>query len=485
MIPVATAEQARARDAVAMDALGLPGIALMEVASLRVAEVVRARLPHPQVRVVVLTGGGNNGGDGWAVARWLHSWGVSVAVWSLKAPSAGDAAVMFGVAKRLGLPVTEDLGDAELVVDAVFGTGLRRDVQGDYAAALQRVAASGLPVVAVDLPSGLCSDTGRALGTALPATVTVCLDTYKRGLFLADGPRLTGEVLLADLGLGSLDSSALAATFTPSDVAARWPRRDPQGHKTRHGHLLVVAGSERLPGAAVLCCRGALASGVGLITLAVPRAALAGLSGLPPEVMLWPYDAPEELATEGLERFSAVAAGPGLSPLPVPLANVLRGWWRKAALPSVFDAGALGALGGRGAGPRVITPHPGEASRLLGVSVAELQSDRFDAVRRLAADGVTALLKGPHTLVATEGERTLVNRTGNAILSSGGSGDVLTGVVGALLARGVDAHHAAGLGAYVHGAAADLLRERREQGWLPSDVAAAVPDAVEQAISGG
>jgi ADP-dependent NAD(P)H-hydrate dehydratase / NAD(P)H-hydrate epimerase len=492
MKPISSRQQVRELDRILIEEVGIPGACLMEVASRGVARVVcRDHAAAASRGVVVLCGPGNNGGDGYACARWLHHWGVPVRTWSLAGHSKGDAATMREACRHLGIPSVNHVDDAGLVVDAVFGTGLSRPIEGAFAEVLGRVADSGVPVVAIDLPSGLDADTGTVLGTVLPAVATVTLGRLKPGLVAGEGPALAGTVSVVDIGLGLGHAEPPTAEIPElADLAPRWPRRATDAHKTRSGHLLVVAGSRNQAGAAVLACRGALAAGAGLVTLAAPWGAMARLSTLPPEVMVFESGDGDRLAPPpraALERRTAIVAGPGLgggvADLGRELADWLRALWRDSTLPLVFDADALPCATGPGAGPRVITPHPGEAGRLLGRSPADVQADRFGAVRDLAADGRTALLKGPWTLVADGDSPVSANPTGNPVLATGGAGDVLAGMVGALLARGVPARDAARLAAWVHGAAADRLRDRRPVGWTAGDVADAVPDVVAELVA--
>jgi hydroxyethylthiazole kinase-like uncharacterized protein yjeF len=466
--------------------LGLPGPALMELAA---DGVVRAILQHHAAEarrgVGVVCGPGNNGGDGWVVARRLRALGYPVAVVAHGIPTPGtDAAVMAAVARSAGV-VPADPGAPGLWVDALFGTGVSRPLD-DAARALVARMGDGAPVVAVDVPSGLCADTGRVWGAAVVATRTVTFAREKLGMWLGAGPERCGVVELVDLGLGvatAPDDLVSAWVVEASDVRAAWPRRVRSDHKGR-SHLLVVAGSAAMAGAAVLACRGALAAGAGLVTLAAPDGARPRLGALPPEVMVWssgPGDHTTQLPDPA--RFTAVLAGPGLGggrPLDPALQAALAGWWASSTAPLVFDADALVATGAPGPGPRVFTPHPGEAARLLGRSVPEVEADRLAAAASLATRGV-ALLKGPHTVISDGGVPSL-NPTGNPVLATGGTGDVLSGVVGALLARGVGALTAARLGAWVHGAAGDHLARTRSQGWLASDVATAVPGALEEVL---
>ncbi len=491
---VSTAQQSRELDRRVIEGLALPGIALMELAARGVADAI-ARWHAPEARrgTVVLCGPGNNGGDGYAVARWLAGWGWPVRVVAFGAPRPGsDAAIMAGCARAAGVPIeaampTEPPG---LWVDALFGTGLARELAPESAAAVR--AMSGAPVVAVDLPSGLDADTGRVWGVAPRAHTTVTFGRLKLGMVTASGPGLCGRIEVVDLGLGAgtpADGLAAAEIPEPSDLAPLWPRRPPDAHKNRSGHLLVVAGSAAMAGAALLATRGALAAGAGLVTLAAPRGALARLAALPPEVMLvlcGEGDLTERLPD--LARFTAIAAGPGLGgggPLAPALATALGEVWRRADLPVVFDADALPTTARPEArAPRILTPHPGEAARLLGLRVPEVTADPLGAARALSDRGVV-LLKGRPTVVAEAGHRPSLNPTGGPALATGGTGDVLTGVLGALLARGLGARDAARLGAWVHGAAGDRLGARRSEGWTASDVAAEVPEAAHALIGGG
>lgn len=486
---VSSAAQVRELDRRVIQDLGVPGVALMELASRAVAEQI-ARHHETEARrgVLVVCGGGNNGGDGYGVARWLHGWGFPVEVLSLEEQSRGDAAVLRAVCARMGLLSTPrgGLGDrrAGLLVDAVFGTGLDRKVTGHYAEILRMMRDHPAPVVAVDIPSGLSADTGQVLGVCVPAVRTVTFGRLKPGLLFGPGARHAGVVEVADIGLQAAPGAeelAVAEIPEPSDLAGLVPRRQTDTHKTREGKLLVIAGSTWMAGAAVLACQGALAAGVGLVTLLAPRGALPRLAALPPEVMLLDGGEGDVLSGEepDLTRFDALAVGPGLgggAPLPEETQRWLQGIWASVEKPAVFDADALVSTRGVSAGPRVITPHPGEAARMLHQEVEAVEADRLSAARDLAR-GRVALLKGPRTLVAAPGHRTSVNPTGNAILASGGTGDVLTGLVGGLLARGLTPRDAARVGAWVHGRAADLLAAERSHGWTSQDVARALPEA--------
>ena len=480
-----TAAEVRELDRRMIADLGLPGAALMEVAARGVAESIRRH--HDSARkkgVVVACGSGNNGGDGWAVARWLHGWGWPVAVIETGPPADGtDAALHRGIALRAGVTQLTEWRTAGLVVDAVFGTGLSRAVEGRAADLLRRVGAQRAEIVAVDLPSGLDADTGVAQAVCPWAVRTVTMGRAKLGMWLRDGPERCGTIEVVDLGYDAVpDAGALATAEIPDASDLEWPRRKRTDHKRKSGHLLVVAGSAAMAGAAILACKGALAAGAGLVTLCAPRGARGRFASLPAEVMVLeggPGDRLERLP-EDLRAYDAIAAGPGLGarePLPERLASDLTSLWRSDRRAAVFDADALPCTGPTKNAQRVLTPHAGEAGRLLGIDASTVEADRVGWARHLAERG-TVVLKGPSSLVATEGRRVSINPTGGPVLASGGTGDVLTGILGALLARGVPAPDAARLATFVHGLAADRLAARREHGWRATDVAKEIPAAV-------
>lgn len=482
-----TAAQMRERDRRVIGGLGLPGIALMELAVKGVVDVVSAHHAREGQRgVVVVAGPGNNGGDGWAVARWLVARGWPVSVWSVAEPRAGtDAAIMRAVARAMGIREVGSVAGAGLVIDAVFGTGLVRDVEEPYASAITAMNDAGVPVVAIDLPSGLSSDSGAVMGCSVSAVRTVTFDRPKLGMFLGEGPERCGGVHVVDIGLEAAtpaDEEVSAEIPEWADLAPRWPVRRPSDHKGSTGHLLVVAGSAAMTGAAILVCRGALATGIGLVTLVATRSMRPRLAGAPPEVML--LDGGEGDTVESLpdlSRYDAIAVGPGLGgghPLAPALHAALAEHWKTDPRPWIADADALVCTGPSDQ-PRVLTPHPGEAARLLGGDVASVQADRPGSARRLVERG-TVLLKGRFTVVAAEGALPSLNPTGSSALATGGTGDVLTGVIGALLARGVAPRDAARIGAWIHGRAGERLSARRSDGWTASDVAAEIAAAAAE-----
>lgn len=485
---VLTAAAMGAAEAQAQSA-GLASGLLMEVAGRRVAEEVR-RVAPADSRVGVLVGPGQNGGDGLVAARHLLSWGWSVGVVTPRGQgpgrgAAGDAAralrALFPAA-----PWSEEAGEFDVYVDALLGTGARGPARPAVADVIRGVAARRRPVVAVDLPSGVDGDTGEVAGEALAATVTVALGHFKPGHLFYPGRGYAGEVVHEPLSLPqpAFMAEDPFAALRPAEARALLPRRSPTGHKGTHGRVLVVAGSIAMAGAAALAATGALRSGVGLVTVAVPaciqeRVAARVLSALTiplPDADGRVAEAAVPALLEAMARADVVVAGPGLGRSPAVAAVV-------AALaahrgPAVLDADALRLVAASAAppAPRIVTPHAGEAAAVLGVDVPVAMADRVRAVRELARLG-TALLKGAPTLIAREAGPIWINPTGNEGLGVGGTGDVLAGLVGGLWAQGQDPLDAARLGAYVHGLAGDILAAEAPRGFTAEDVAHALPRA--------
>ena len=481
LAPALTARQMAELDRRTIEDLGVPGLVLMENAA---GACVRALLDHtPELRargVAVLTGPGNNGGDGLAIARRLHNLGIPVRV-ALAAPPdklSPDARTQHRLAVALGVPVDVVAQEADVpgatahwshracVVDALLGTGLARDVGGRFAALIAAVNVAGrgtAEVLAVDIPSGIDGETGAEHGCSVHADRTVTFGAPKAGHFGDPGWDRRGELLVSDIGVPAhrwpdltgaglelIDARSLPELLTPTRHA----------HKGTQGHLLVVGGGPGKGGAARLAAEAGLRAGAGLVTLAVPGA--AELGSVLPEVMVerLPGDALTASALPRLRALAqgkdAVALGPGRG---ADAAQLVRVWLDELRLPTVVDADGLNALAPMSqradSAPRIWTPHPGEMGRLLGCPTAQVQADRVGAVRALARHGGVALLKGAGTLVC-EGERCALGTAGSPGMATAGSGDVLTGVLGALLARGLDAGDAARLGACLHGVAGEL-----------------------------
>jgi NAD(P)H-hydrate epimerase len=495
------AAELRAIDEAAIAGLGIPGVELMERAGAAVARAA-AEL-SPRGRVVACCGAGNNGGDGWVAARLLWQAGRDVLVCALvpRESLRGDALQAREAAERAGVPVrslarAEDIEAqaGDVVVDAVFGTGLSRPPHGLAAAAITRVGAlrrDGARVLAVDVPSGLSADTGRPLGACVRADRTVTFAFWKRGLVLFPGAELAGEVSVADIGIPPEAAARVPAACELLDEAearALVPPRPPDAHTGDAGRLLVVAGSPGKSGAAHLALAGALRGGAGLVTLAAREEVLPLALAGRPEAMSLPLPGHGPLGRadlgpllEAARAADALVVGPGI-PRGPGTGALLRDLLEGARLPAVLDADALNALAPPGPGlaglpaPAVATPHPGEMARLCGLSVADVQADRIGLAAARARDwGCAVVLKGARTVVADPSGPPAVIPVGNAGMATGGTGDVLAGLAGALLAAGLDARAAARAAAWVHGRAGDLAAARLGQrGLLASDLAEAL-----------
>jgi NAD(P)H-hydrate epimerase len=498
-VRVATAAEMRALDRATIDQVGIPGVVLMENAGVGVVRALLERLGPKlaRARVGIVCGGGNNGGDGYVVARHLWNRGVDARAYVLAqaADVHGDARIQLDAMVRTGVPVVTalDLLDQEtVIVDALLGTGLKAEVRGAARATIERINALPRRVlrVAVDLPSGLDADTGQPLGACVRADLTVTMGLCKLGCAGAPGFEWCGDLVVVDIGIPRdlpQKQGVESRLLDPEEVAPLVPARPRSANKGSFGHLLVVAGSRGKTGAALLCGEAALRAGVGLCTLATRPDAQAALEGRVRELMTAGFD--DEPALIGLlTRKRAVALGPGI-PADDAMRSLVERFAVACPLPMVIDADGLNALAATAGlatlrearGPRVLTPHPGEAARLLERSIDAVQADRVASARALAArSGAVVALKGARTVIAAPDGRVALNPTGNPGLATGGTGDVLTGLIGALLAQGLSADNAAKLGVYAHGRAADLWVEERatDRGMIARDVIARLPSAL-------
>jgi len=509
MIPILAAAQARAFDAFVAERCGVPSVLLMENAGLGAATILDQRLrarPGARARGACVCGAGNNGGDGFVVARQLLRLGYPVRViWCGRTSSlTADARVNFDAWAGLDGDVVE-LGEAptpaelaalwsgsDVIVDALFGTGLSRALEGRHRAIVESInAAEGKEVVALDIPSGLNADTGAVMGVAVRAQLTITFGHPKTGLLTSLAPDLVGELRVADLGVPQRLGPALsprARWLEASDLAGWVSARPRSTHKGRAGRVLVIGGSPGKTGAAVLSASAALRSGAGLVTIAAFAEATASLDARVIEVMTRPIETAslEASLDAALEGVDAVVLGPGLG-LDERARRVVDHVVLGHPGPKLLDADALTHFAGRAhelaraAGPCLLTPHPAELGRLLGSSAAEVEADRFGALDRgLALTRQALLLKGPHTLIGEPGSAPWVVSEGHPVLAVGGSGDVLAGVAGALLA-GLAPARAGALGAFVHGRAARLWVEAHggaDRGLFARELADLVPRAL-------
>lgn len=487
----------------------IPGLLLMENAGLQTVECVLETFGAAPESALVLCGKGNNGGDGLVIARHLSQAGCRVQIVLLAegADLEGDAAANLEIVRALGLPLLElpepedwerrgpDPESFALVVDAMLGTGLRDGARGAPARAIEALDGCDRPIVAVDLPSGLSADSGVAPGAAVRADLTVTFAAPKVCHVLTPAADHCGELAVVDISIPTavLDEARPALRIaTAEDWEEVRPLRESTDHKGDHGRLLVVGGSVGMAGAVVLAARAALRCGAGLVHVGCPREVWPIVAGKLVEPLVHPVGEGAELRASDREAIlelaagmDAVALGPGIG-TDEETVRLVRGLAVELECPLVIDADGLNGLAGEldrlseARGPRVLTPHPGEAARLLESDIEEIQRDRPAALRRLVErSAAVVVLKGSRTLIGAPGRVPVVNPTGNPGLASGGTGDVLTGAVASLVAQGVEPWEAAWAGAWIHGRAGDrAARQTGQAGLVARDVVNALPAAL-------
>ena len=491
--------QMRNIDRRATERFGIPSIVLMENAALAVVDAIFERYPQSD-RVALLCGTGANGGDGFAVARHLENRGVVPIVVVIGDRSAiqGDAQTNLTICERLGIPIYDlresadvetvlaHAADADLLVDAIFGTGLNRAPSGIHADVIRAIAELRIPVLAVDLPSGANASSHEPFDPCVQAEVTVTFAAPKLCHVFEPAAHYCGEVIVADISIPekAVDEEAVSlALITPKDVQPLVEPRLAATHKGTYGHVGVVAGSPGRCGAAVMCARGAIRTGAGLVTVMTDEttAKLVHVGSI--ESMTYSGND----LSEFLQNKTAALVGPGLVDDNETYART-RALVDGIELPMIIDASGLNAfalcasaINPRGL-PRVLTPHPGELARILGTDTRTINADRIRAARDAARETkCVVVLKGHQTLVAEPDGHVFVNPTGNPGMASGGMGDVLSGMIAALLARGADPLDAACAGVYLHGLAGDILKEEMgDTGLAASDLAERIPHAIQR-----
>jgi NAD(P)H-hydrate epimerase len=520
---VTSAAQMREMDRQTIEDYGLPSIVLMENAALRVVDVLAQRFaPLNGKKIAVLCGKGSNGGDGLAIARHLATrFGAEAAVWLVAEPGSlsGDAATNYALAQKFGLtirlvesdlaPLSRDLACCDLIVDALLGTGVKGGVAGTFAGVIEAANASGAPTVAVDLPSGLNTDTGAVEGACIHAEITVTFALPKFGLVDFPGVDCVGELIVADIGMPRpvMQAEHVHAWMTDrEDVRAALPSRKESrdSNKGTFGHVFIYAGAQGFAGAPTLTAEGAARTGAGLVTLVVPQGVqTAVMSRVNPVIMTKGLPETEqgtfavkalEAALKLAEKADAVAIGPGIGGTEdAETRQFVREFVSRCCVPLVVDADALNILAAapdhgasvvrRRVAATILTPHPGEMGRLLGIGTKDVQADRRGVVERAASEfDCVVLLKGSRTLVADPEGNLHINITGNAGMATGGAGDTLTGIVGALLAAGTGAREAAAAGAYLHGRAGDIAARKQggKAGLLAVDLIETLPQALAE-----
>ncbi len=508
--------QMREADRTTIEAIGIPSMVLMENAGRQVAAAIEASYAEAlEDRIAVLCGRGSNGGDGFVVARTLMQRGVEVSVFVIGALAGitGDARANLEILGRLGLSVVEiqdeqtwelhfsEIAQCSLIVDALVGTGLSSALRGMVETVVADVNASGLPIVSIDLPSGLIADSPHVPGATIDASMTVTLAAPKLPLVLPPGEARVGEVVVADIGIpldiiDALDGPRLEL-LTPEDLRGLVEPRVPDAHKGDFGRVLLIAGSRGKTGAAALSALGALRSGAGLVTVATPASSQPVVAALAPEFMTAALpDGPDgQLADGALEAVleldaDVVACGPGLG-RGDGVRRFVRRLLQDGTGPLVLDADALavladtpGELLGREDRDVIITPHPGEMARLLGRSADDVQRNRLEVATEFATSHhVYVVLKGYRTLIATPDGRVFVNPTGNAGMATGGTGDILTGMIAAWVAQLLDAEAACRLAVFLHGAAGDrATAEMGDVAMVASDMLAHLGPALQHLL---
>ena len=516
---VLTAAAMREVDRKAIEGLGLPGLVLMENAALGVVDAISEAegAIGEATSAAIFCGPGNNGGDGLAIARHLavRGWEVRIFLILGKSEPGGDAGIQLAVCRRMGLEIQEVRDSAgvraaldaarnlDLAIDALFGTGLGRALEGVFAEVVEGMNELPVPRVAVDLPSGLDASRHQLLGPCVQADLTVTFAAPKVAHVLPPAAETVGELVIADLGIPSSlideveEPAGRLHLLVGEELAGLLPPRERSGHKGSYGHALLVAGAPGKAGAAILSARGAVRAGAGLVTIGVPEPILptVDLGSIESMTLGLPAGSSGLISKEAVERVleavrgkAVLALGPGLGQEPE-TSEAIRQIVLEAPLPVVADADAVNAFAGRAGDLKdrleetLLTPHPGELGRLLGIQTSEIQDDRVAAARRAAAEtGAIVVLKGSLTLVAAPDGDVWINPTGNPGMATGGSGDVLTGLTAGLVAQreafGLDVIDAVKLAVYLHGLAGDLAAARLgEQALAAGDLLEFLPAA--------
>ncbi len=503
-----TAEEIRELEREVVEKRGITLRDIIEEAGRAVANEALKLLSRKD-QVVIVCGKGNNGGDGFVAARFLSESGIStqVVIFSPEDEFSLDARNAFDKLKDTSVEVVrlnknnldffgELLGKSNLVIDAIFGTGFSGEVTGLAKEIIERINLSKVPILSVDIPSGVDASSGRASKICIKANKTITLVAYKIGLVVYPGASIAGELIFKDLGALSFVKERGVELITSERATPLFPRRDPSVHKKTCGRVLVIAGSVGMTGAAALTSLSALRSGAGLVTLGVPASLNDILEVKLTEVMTVPLKETNKrtLSIEALEEilgflsnFDVVILGPGLSTHP-DTASLVRNLVEKIKLPLVLDADGLNAINDVGIlkkrkAPTIITPHPGELGRLFGVSASEIQADRIGFARKAAKEWqVIIALKGARSIISSP-EATLINMSGNPGMASAGTGDVLAGLIGGFLAQGLMDLEAAILGTYLHGLAGDIAAEEKtEYCLIASDLIDYLPKAIKRIL---
>ncbi|HHU31433.1 MAG TPA: NAD(P)H-hydrate dehydratase [Clostridia bacterium] len=513
-----TAGEMRALDEKAISSFSIPGIILMENAGIRMVEAITEHL-RGQIqgkRFLIFAGKGNNGGDGFVVARQLINKGAEVKVFLLHPANSlqGDAKTNYDILVKMGAkiyPVLQPrdfkrveiaLTYADYLIDAILGTGFKGTLQGLTADLVELLNKSSKPIFAIDIPSGLEADTGKANGSCIKATLTVTFGFPKIGLCMEKAKQYVGKLYLGHISFPPVlnEEAPGEKQIITAELVKDWlPKRDPDGHKGTFGHLLVVGGSEGMTGSVTLTATSALRTGAGMVTIGLPRSLRTILEAKTLEIMTKPLAETEEhtISTEALQslltlskKMKAIVIGPGLSKN-VSSIDLVLNYVRQIELPVVVDADGLAALAGQAEvvaslkAPLVLTPHPGEMARLMDISTTKVQADRLNVALACARKyQAYTVLKGSRTIVATPDGQIYINLRGNSGLATAGSGDVLAGVIGSFLAQGLSPSRACVCGVYLHSLAGDVAAENLDENSLiASDLISYFPQAFRNILA--
>jgi len=530
MLKVVTAKEMQHIDRVTIERYGIAGTILMERAGLAVAKkinelffqfTVHSSQPTAQKKVstvnrslstVVLCGSGNNGGDGLVVARILHNEGKDVKVFLSAKPEdlKGDARINYEIAKKFGVrvyPIKKFLTDHWslvtghcLIVDALLGTGLNKEVRAPLSDVIKKVNKLSAPVISIDVPSGISSDTGQIMGCAIKAQYTVSFGLPKRGHLLYPGAEYTGRLFIEDIGFPErlLKSDKIKVNLLQKeDVLSLLPSRPKYSHKGTYGHVLLIAGSKGKTGAAFMAARACLRTGVGLITIGIPDSLTSAFQSRVTEEMVLPlpdkgngtlsYKAVDSILEFLAQRANVLAVGPGIS-VDDEISRLVSSLITESRVPMVIDADGINAIAGKsdilkkGKVPIILTPHPGEMARLMNskqltVGSRQIEKNRIDIALSFSKRTKTYLvLKGVPTVTATPDGKVFINSTGNPGMATAGMGDVLTGMISAFLAQGLSPQDASILGVYMHGLIGDIIAERKgKHSLIASDIINTIP----------
>ncbi len=516
-----TANEMQEMDQKTIHSFGIPGLVLMENAGKGAVDVLLSKIKDKNIKkIAVLAGRGNNGGDGFVMARYLMEKGFMVTAFLLASKKAvkGDAKINLALFETLcnhstGSTLVEIKNEEELktkktwilhhdlFIDAILGTGLNSDVRGMIKDVVELMNGSEKPVFSVDIPSGLNSDTGKLMGTAVNAFATATFAFAKAGHILYPGNIHTGALSIIDIGIPKFitdEKKIQLRLIEKQDIAALFPPREFNSHKGSYGHLLVIAGSTGKTGAAALCADAAMRCGTGLVTLGVAKSLNPIMESLSLEPMTHPLPEKEKgfLSDNCLKDIldlvkgkQALALGPGLGTREG-TKKLVYGLIEQSPVPLVLDADAINCIAEnpdilkKKTKAAILTPHPGEMARLFNLSTQDVQADRIGIARKLASEfDVTLILKGAQTLIALSDGNVFINPTGNPGMASGGMGDVLTGMISGFLAQGFSPEPASLAGVYIHGLCADILSKQMGGfGFMARDVINAIPKTIFQHI---